>query len=85
MRPFVDVGEGCRCGASNVRPPNTDCCEQRRRGCVGTEGREVESRVSAQVGVTVWDWRHQRFPQEIFWEKLTKLTFTNITSTGKIV
>ena len=45
----------------------------------------MESRVSAQVGVTVWDWRHQRFPQEIFWEKLTKLTFTNITSTGKIV
>ena len=40
---------------------------------------EVESRVSVQVGVTIRDWRHQHYPQEIFWEKLTKLTFTKIT------
>ena len=30
------------------------------------------------VGVTVRDWRNQRFQLEIFWEKLTKLTFATI-------
>ena len=43
---------------------------------MGADAQEVESRVSIQVGVTVpsvRDWRHQRFLQEIFWEKLTKL------------
>ena len=42
---------------------------------MGADALEVdsESRASVQVGVTVRDWRHQRFPQEIFWEKLTKL------------
>ena len=40
---------------------------------MGADAQEVESRVSVQVGVDVRDWRRQRFPQEIFWEKPTKL------------
>ena len=39
----------------------------------GVDAQEVESRAYVQVGVTVRDWGHQRFSQEIFWEKLTKL------------
>ena len=43
---------------------------------LGADAQEVESRVSVQVGVNVRDWRHQRFSQEIFWGKLTKLNIT---------
>ena len=40
--PLLDVGEGCRCGASSVHPPNADGAggEHHRRGCVATEARE---------------------------------------------
>ena len=43
--PLLDVGEGCRCRASSVRPPNSDGCEQRRRGCVAP----VSSRTVARA------------------------------------
>ena len=46
---------------------------------LGADAQEVESRISIQVGVAVRDWRHQRFPQEMFGEKRTKLTFATIT------
>ena len=47
--PLLDVGEGCRCGASSVRPPNADGCEQRRRGCVATGARE-----DSELLLTLW-------------------------------
>ena len=35
-------------------------------------GRGTKS-LRQKVGVAARDWRHQRFPQEVFWEKPTKL------------
>ena len=51
---------------------------ERRRGLLA-DGSGIKSFRTGWGDRTAWDWRHQRFHQEIFREKLTNLTFATIT------